>query len=65
MLNKYGHVVMMLITLIIFGLSYYFDAPGLLMVVLIGIPALMTGYLYAKRDAHMAVEQLRLQSRRQ
>lgn len=64
MLNKYGHVLMMIVTLGIFGFSYYFDLAGLLMVVLIGIPALMTGYLFAKRDAHLAVEQFRLQNRR-
>lgn len=43
------HVLMLMLTLVCFFVSYFFNLSGLMMLLFIGIPAILTGYLFAKK----------------
>lgn len=42
------HILMLMLTLVCFFASYFFNLSGLMMLLFIGIPAILTGYLFAK-----------------
>lgn len=42
------HILMLMLTLVCFFVSYFFNLSGLMMLLFIGIPASLTGYLFAK-----------------
>ncbi|MGX7198826.1 hypothetical protein [Enterococcus nangangensis] len=61
MLAKNIHRLMLLLTFIVLGITYYLDFSGFVMVLLISLPASLTGYLFAKHDAHLSVESFKKQ----
>ncbi|GEK36569.1 hypothetical protein K5E_08220 [Enterococcus thailandicus] len=44
------HILMLMLTLVCFFVSYFFNLSGLMMLLFIGIPAILTGYLFAKNS---------------
>lgn len=49
-MKRYLHIFMLAIILVCFFITYVFNISGLVMFLIIGIPAVLTGYLCAKKS---------------
>lgn len=49
-MKRYLHIFMLTITLVCFFITYVFNISELVMLLIIGIPSVLTGYLFAKKS---------------